>query len=341
METRDYFNLYTEVFSTVVRSVSLFPINHPMDAIFFQSGIAALLSTFTKRFLTQHNADYPTAQAGFVLTMICPFLMMNGGVILLRDTFVAGLLIYSLCCMNLKRWPLAIGALILLIMIRPGTALILLPVYYIIYLPNFRNVDRRRFVLFFIGLPTTIIIGLSLVAYFSDFWAVFSQSDQITLTGRQIFDDLTANDSANRLFLAIQRMPFLIKFFLSGIYIYLYPFFSPKTIMRLPFFDLRMYLMSIIIPLQAFWLNGWFIAGMITRAKVFRQQRQVAAAFLVAILLIGTYSLQTRHKTIVYPLYYCIIAVGFRHASKSERKFGYFVSGGMLAAQVIVAVVTT
>src|SRR6185437_2797606 len=40
MEVRDYYFLYTEIYPSVIRAVTLLPINHPMDAIFFQSGIA-------------------------------------------------------------------------------------------------------------------------------------------------------------------------------------------------------------------------------------------------------------------------------------------------------------
>lgn len=336
LETRADFILYDSPFSTMIRWVTVLPVHHPMEVIFFQSGTAALLSTFTKRALLQAGADPRTAQISFILAMISPFLMMNGGVILLRDTLAAALFIYSLCCINARLFPFAFSALLIQVLIRPGTAALLLPLYFIIYMPHQRRLDVRNFVAIALGLPILLLTTAALALSFIDQAALELYLGSTGLTGREVFDDLKADSSANQIFLAIQEMPFLGKFILNGAYIFLYPFFSPNSFSSLPFFDLRMLSMGIVIPIAAFWLNAWFIAGAITRTKIIQRQRNLAAAFIVGCLLIGTYSLQTRHKTILYPLYFAVAAIGVSRAEKLERGIGYGVAGGLLAAQLVV-----
>lgn len=337
MEIRDYYYLYSHPFAEIIKFLSIFPIKHPMDVIFFQSGIAASLTTFVKVFTFQRTRDDALSNVAFVFAAICPFLMMNGGVILLRDTFSAALLIYSLTCISAKRWPLAVIAFALQLVVRPGTAAILLPLYFILYFPNLRNINGRTVVLYFVGLPLLAAVATWAGFQFLDIVQYQDQIDSVQITGRELFSELTDNPSANQILLSIQDMGFLIRFILSGVYIFLYPFLSPDSAFASNQFDLRSVLLSLVIPIQALWLNAWFVAGVITRVRVSSQQTRIVAAVLVAFLLIGTYSLQTRHKTIIYPLYYFVVAVGFARAKPADRKIGYLASGAFMAAQVVIA----
>lgn len=335
MEIRDYYYLYSHPFAELIKFLSIFPIKHPMDVIFFQSGIAALLTTFVKVFTFQRTRDDALSNVAFVFAAICPFLMMNGGVILLRDTFSAALLIYSLTCISAKRWPLAVVAFALQLVVRPGTAAILLPLYFILYLPSIRSVSGRSAFLYVVGLPLLAVGAVWIGFQFLDMAQYQDQVDSVQITGRDIISELTNNPSANQILIFIQNMSFLPKFILSGAYIFLYPFLSPDSAFASSRFDLRSVLLSLVVPIQAFWLNAWFVAGAITRVRVSSQQTRIVAAVLVAFLLIGTYSLQTRHKTIIYPLYYFVVAVGFARAKPADRKIGYLASGALMAAQVV------
>lgn len=337
LQTRNYYYLYSQPFSNIIRATSLFSINHPMDAIFFQSGIAALLCTFTKRFLLLRGADPHVAWAGLLLPMICPFLMMHGGVILLRDTFCAALFVYSLCCIDSRRFPLALAALLIQATIRPGTAAILLLTYFMIYLPSTRELNRRNLALMVFGLPILMLTGAIVSLNLVDTSAVITNLSKVGLTGRELIEDLLADPGSNQLFLKIQEQPFVIRFVLNGIYMFMYPFLNIKAINAMVYFDIRTILLSIVVPVQAFWINAWFIAGLIARKQAFRQQRKIALSVVVTLLMLGTYSLQTRHKTITYGLYYAIVAAGMLRSTRQERQVGYGISGAMFAIQLVMA----
>lgn len=330
---RDNYFLYTAVFSDIVRAITLFPIHHPMDVIFFQSGTAGILTTFLRLFVIKQTGDVRMANVAFVLALFCPFLLMNGGAFFLRDTLAAALFIYSLCCFNSRQWPLALAAFIIQVLIRPGTGLILLPIYYIVFIPNLREMGSRAGALI-VGLPVVTVVGLILAVSFLDISHYQQYLDTMSITGRDYLGGLQTEGQSNQILIAIQQQPFVIRFILNGAYIFLYPFLSWNAF-DTPLFDLRSIMLNLAIPLESFWLNAWFVAGAITRNRVSGQQRQISFAVIAAMLIIGTYSMQTRHKTIIYPLYYFVVALGFTRSEASERRIGYLVSGLFLAFQIL------
>jgi hypothetical protein len=336
LELRNSYYLYSQPFSTIVRLVTLLPTSHPMDVIFFQSGVAALLATFTKRFMWQMSSDLKLSNAAYLLAITCPFLMMNGGVIFIRDTFVAALLIYSLSCLFDRRFILAGAAIVLEIVLRPGTGFILLPAIALIYLAGGRMLGSRNIAVAALCLPLAVLV-LSRVSIFSDLLPQYSASiAQVSVTGREVFNDLRADAGANAIFLALQEQPFLIRFVLNGVYMFVYPFLAPIDAFNTPYFDVRTVMMSLVIPVYAFWLNAWFIAGAITRVRAMNRQSLVLWGMIVTLLIVGTYSLQTRHKTIIYPLYFLIIAIGMVRAKPSERQIGYAASFALVAVQLVI-----
>ncbi len=336
---RDNYFLYEHPYPALVRALTPFSINHPMDVIFFQSGISAMLATFTKKYLFQLSANWRLADTAYLFVLVCPFLMMNGGVLFIRDTFTAALFIYSLSCISAGRIMLAVGALTLQTAIRPGTAIILIPAYAIIYWDEI-------FVLLKSNLAQ--IVALPVIAVFSIYgliefeflkdklFAGITESGGFTLLGRNLITDLMIDPERNVIFSAIQELPYFIKLLFNGAYTFTYPFLSLKYAFEGDNFDIRAVIMNGIAPVHALWLNAWFIAGTLTRKPIVRKQRKIVIAIIVILLLLGTYSMQTRHKTIIYPLYYFIAVIGFVAAKPAHRTIGYLCSSALLLPQLLI-----
>jgi hypothetical protein len=337
LPVRENFFLYSHPYSQLIRWLSPFSIDHPLDALFFQSGVAAMLTTYSKKFTWQLSGNARLADTVYLFALICPFLMMNGGVILLRDTFAAALFAYSLSCLNAKRYLLAVAAMAIELAVRPGTCLILLPAYAIIYWPETRAFIRRHPLLLTVAASTFLTATLQLAPTAPDLSLRDLNANGVGILGREIIPELTANPDANLLFLSIQELPYIIKLLLNAAYIFLYPFFGPRYVIGADYLDLRSITLNLVVPLYAFWLNAWFVAGTLTRLRVAARQRHIVVAIVVSLLLIGTYSLQTRHKTIIYPLYYFIVAVGFTSATPFARRCGYIFSGASLLLQIAMA----
>jgi hypothetical protein len=340
---RDQYFLYSQTFSTLIRILTPLPIVHPMDAIFFQSGTAALLATFTRRVVLQLGGDRQLAGVVFALVVGCPFLMMNGGVILIRDTLAAALLVYTISCLLGRHWLPAAGAVVLQLAVRPGTGLILLPVVLIVFQGDILAFARRHpaaapFAL--IGIPLLLVAAIVLAwdilmalapALLS---AALLSAGGVELFGREVIDDLTSTENVNVVFLSVQDLPFPIRVVLNGAYMFLYPFLSPRYAFSGEGFDLRSITLNLVFPVYAIWLNAWFIAGAISRRHVLGRERELVWAVIVGLLLIGTYSLQTRHKTVLLPLYYIVVAIGCCRATPADRRVGYWCASGLAVLQL-------
>jgi hypothetical protein len=339
LDVREGFELRDHPYTTLIRSLTFFPIRHPMDVIFFQSGIAAMLVTFSRRFTFQISSDRKLSNLVYIFTLFCPVLMMNGGVILLRDTFVAALFMYSMCSLNSRRFLLTFGAVGLSMMIRPGTALILIFAYIIIFYSELKIFIRRNIVLIYSGAILLLFFGVYFVQLFPDFLGElvikWTSGGAISFSGRELYEDLTKADDS--IFLSIQNSFFLIKAFFGGVYLFLYPFFSIKDFFSFDQFDIRTFAMTLVMPVYSIWLNAWFIAGVLFRDREIKKQMGIVIAMIAVYLLLGTYSLQTRHKTIIQPLYYIIVAIGFAKASQRMRFLGYVLSLVLFFAQVAIS----
>ncbi len=334
--TRDYFYEYTAFFSQTIRFVTPFRVYHPLDVIYFQSITAALLTIYSRQFAIQLTGDKKFANTVYIFCIVSPFLLMNGGAILLRDTLVAALFILSLCFINRKRYLIAAVAFSLQFLIRSGTGFIFAPLYFIFYYKEIKSFlfSRKK-----MAYSVSIIVGIAVGLYFGISYIIDNLSEilltkGISFAGREVFDDLTATTGMNGIFLFIQNQNFLVKLILSGCYIFSYPFLNFTDFVNSEGIDVRYLLISVVYPIYSFWLNAWFLAAVFEKIKKIKKQKVLIVTFIVGFLLVGIFSLQSRHKTVFMPFYYFFVAAGFVYSSKKHRQIGYILSGIWLLAQL-------
>lgn len=331
---RDQYYLYTQFYSDLIIFITPFKIHFPLDIIYFQSGIAAIISTYAKQLTIHWFADEKLGEIVYYLCVFSPFLMMHGGVILIRDTFVAALFILSLCCINRKRYTFAIIAIVVQFPLRIGTAFILLPLYFIIYFNDIKYFFAKH--LSFIVIPLTgVLIAVykqDLIIEYFDIESLL-MSKGVSTAGRELFSDLIDTPDMNKIFLFIQEQPFIIKSFLSGAYIFFYPFLNFKGIVNAQGVDIRTFLLGLIYPIYSFWLNAWFFSALFSEHNIMKKLRPLLITIIIGFILIGIFSMQSRHKTVLLPLYYIAAAVGYYHSSKKNKDLGFIISAIWLFIQ--------
>lgn len=341
LETRENFEEYTHPFATLIRLVSALPISHPMDVIFFQSGVAAFLATSTKRLMLQISENKEMSELVFFLCLACPFLAMHGGVILLRDTFVSALFIYSICCVNDRKFILAIGAVVFSLVIRPGTVFVLMFAYCIIYIHEIKSILSS-----FLGFVAFCLISVSMAALgvfvltngevSYEYLLSLISAQEVSFMGRELYEDVSKREES--IFLSIQDSTFIVKLLFGGMYFFVYPFFSFKELLGYENFDLRTFLISIIMPVYSIWLNTYFISAVFVKDSGVRKLLPYIVAVLVVYMLLGTYSLQTRHKTIVQALFYIVVAIGYFKGSRFSNRVGFAAAISLFSLQFFVAI---
>jgi hypothetical protein len=339
MFTRDYYYLYDAFFSNLIKYSIPFKVTHPLDAIYFQSGIAAVLSTYTKLYAYYLSEDKTVSKTGYLFCVVSPFLLMNGGALFLRDTLVAALFMLSLVSINRKNWLIVILIFILQIYVRAGTAFILLLSYPFLYYTSIKNfLINRKNIWVVLTLLFSIIVSVTFaLRVFADELNTYLLEKGVSTSGREMLGDFLTGSEDSVIFFFIQSQPLIIRAVFSSLYIFTYPFFNFSRLTSVHGIDARSLLINFIYPLYSIFLNGWFFSVFCGNIKAIKDIKAIKIAFVVTCVLIGLFSLQTRHKTIITPLYYVITAIGCHSSSRQAKYIGFGISSIWFFCQFLLA----
>lgn len=338
IETREAYDEYRSGFSDIIRYLTPFRVVHPLDVLYFLSGISGLLAVYTRQFANRLTGDVAIGRSAYVLCLICPLLLMSGGAILVRDTFVAAILMLSLCCINRRRLLAFAGCIFLQFYLRPGTALIILPLYGVIYAHDVihwvqdpKSRKRTLFLLLLMACGTGVFYALrdQVLALLED------NSIMLPEFSREGMIDNYLDTGGRSAFLWIQFQPLPVKLLLAPVYMLVNPFFNLDGMLTFSHFDARIFLIGFAYPIFAFFIHAWVLGGLVSRHAASAHCRWLMAALLLGYFMIGVYSLESRHKTILQPLYYVLAAVGWRWASFNAKTVGFFISSLWLLAQIV------
>jgi hypothetical protein len=336
METRDGYYLYSSGFSDLIRILTPFRVTHPLDVVYFLSGVAGLLAVYTKQLANQLTGNKKVGRSAYVITVICPLFLMSGGAILLRDTLVGALFILSLCCINRRRYLTFIACNTIQLWLRPGTAFILIALYGVFYMRDIvsalTNNKHRPHAIAVAVLAAILVIGMFIYRH-----AVVELLEANTVVLHKFSREGMVNDyltgGGRGTFVWIQLQPTPIRLVLASLYMLLTPFFTIQPT-GTGAFDFRIFLMGVIYPIFAFFIHAWALTAVVVKYRSSETARLLLTTFLAGCLLIGVYSLESRHKAVIQPIYYIIAAMGLRLAPPATRIVGYSVSAAWLVIQL-------
>lgn len=319
---RDFFYMYTNPYSDFIRKITFHSINYPIDVVFFNSIIASFLVLAVKRLVGLVSLNEESQIVASNLTLFCPFFLMNGGAIFVRDTLVALLFVYSLMCVLTQRRFIWLLVCIVQIWLRPGTGLILAFLSFCFYLIHVRTRIKLTFIIFI------LILFIFLVwLFYSQIILDFGVKYGITVYGRELYEDINNDHGENAILMFIYNQQFFAKAFLGTVYFFIYPFFYIKFF-EYPYFDLRAFLLSVVYPVYMIWVNYRLFILILFR-KIFDKAKVFLFLYFLGLALISLYSLETRHKTAILPLVYISIAIYPNIGIVSWRKKMVLFSGSI------------
>jgi hypothetical protein len=308
---RDNYFEYNSGFATILKKITIYKIEYPIEVIFFQSGVMTILALSAKESNILFNKLNNNITS--YLIIFCPFLYMNGGAILVRDVLVATLFLILLnACYN-KNIVLAIISIVLEIYIRPGTAFILIILMLIFYINTITQTIKRHYILFF-----GVFVFLILVIFQISVESIESilLEEGVSVFGREVFYSLESGNKENKIYLLLLNQPIYIKLLLTGIYFYLYPWISFTNIKNSFGLDIRTIFINIIYPILNVAYNYFFLLTL--NSKKEKYNKNLIIIYIVGLSLLGTYSLETRHKTILIPILYLILTPVITTKSKTK-----------------------
>lgn len=303
---------------------------HPLDLLLFNAAGLAALPTLTRALGLRVGLDARASNLAFLFTAVCPFMMLNG-LILVRDGWEAVLFTGGLLAVVVRRWPLAVALTAATFWLRSGTGLLLVGTEALLAYADVRHWARYAYPSRALAVRVVLagVLGLVVAAVVVNVMGTsefsFFRSDFIasTLTRSVEVDEGPSS------FYTIMKLPVFLRVPLGFVFYWGSPFLSLRSLNMDGIWVPRMFLSNLFSLLFLFYA-AWFLRGVI---RIVQDRRAgmvlVLIAVFVGILILSQASMQLRHKTVVMPLFYLVVAAGLTRSEDRYRTLGWLFSLGL------------
>lgn len=328
-------------FSKLLHFVSLYPVTHPFDILFFTVMMTVFIPVFTREVALIITNQKKVAKLAFILVGICPFTLSNA-LILVRDGATVALFMGSLYFF-LKRQYLTMGilaSLLFYVRIASGLQLVFALAFFVLLrLIQFRRTSSKIFYLLVIFLAGSIVISLFYPTIYT-----YLEGKHIIVNSsfiREGYVERMAQGTAtsDSIFFSIYQKGLLIRVPFGFLYFLFTPFFVPRYIIKNGIFIPRVLLENIAAVLFWFYFK-WFVQGIF---KIWKGNnlslKFTVLTYLALILMLSQLSIQFRHKVMILPLFYIIVAYGYYNREKVGIFFGGLGSISLAATQILRALI--
>jgi hypothetical protein len=332
-----FYDIVKTNYSKFIRFVTVFPVSHPFDVLFFNALAAVFVPVFTREVAFILTGQRRVAQTAFRLVAICPFVLSNS-LILIRDGWAATLCIGAVYFLLKKRYLFVVALTALLFYLRVGSGLLsLIVAFFFTVLQVIRSRTGSIEKFFYVcGIGVVgVLVALAL------FQMVYSYMEQKAVLENLLFrvfffEEYVARYNPNSELVKIYRHGFLARILLGVPYFLSTPFFSWDAFRIDGVWIPRGFLINLFAVAFVFYFGG-LIQGIF---KAWQNKdlgmKTTTIAFLVSILAISQLSLQLRHKTMLMPLFYIIVAYGYHNRNSLGTIFGRMGMAALVAIQVFV-----
>lgn len=317
-------------YSVFLKILYPFKVNTPLNIVTSILIFTSYLPIYARQL---SNLLSPNKKIGYYVywfTLLCPFTIYFGCIIL-RDLITGTLVIAGLCYYMKKEYLPLLICVVMIIWIRFGTIAFFAGGIIILY--RFLNLKKGRSDLIF----AAVLILLVLFFYFS-----FSFIQEFS--GGKLEDGIIRSTDSERYegttISAILSLPFPLNIIISAIFFFFIP------------------LISIPYPIGGHYLIGVFFQGFFTPIFMFFLWRYIYNAICVAILkkqinvqtiflivvvfsfLLGSISMQSRHKTVLFPIICILAAYGKVNYDKKYDGVSKLLTSLTIGAQVVLVLIS-
>jgi hypothetical protein len=342
MDLREYYQYDIHEYSTFLKTVAVVEVRHLFDIIWVNLIGAVMLPVFTRGLAMEMFEEKNVGQVAFILMAICPFTLANS-LILMRDGWSATLFVGA-SLLFFRRQParlLLLGGL--LFYLRVASALQLLAalgLYSLVWVKEARTRLARRAIIGSQAVAGVVgVIGVFFVL--SQFRGIENIYDIGSLLFRSDFLEFFQKYRSDSFLLQLYQLPVFIRLPATFIFFLLFPFVEVSEIFYGNVFVIRGLLMCLYSVLFIVYF-GFLIRGAIYALRNRSNVRFLItlAVFLFLMLVVSQVSMQIRHKIMILPLMYIIVAVGAVKANRDTWYVGALASGMVLLATFLKYVVS-
>lgn len=324
-------NFNDSPFAIFLRLICLYEIKTPLNVVTLTVSFSALLPIYYEKLSYCLFHDRRVSALTSLLVFVCPFTMFFGCV-LLRDIFTAMLVAAGLFYYYEKKYlPLLIcGSLIAFV--RLGTLTFLLVGLLVMNKEKWK-VKYRSNLRFYLTL--SILIGV--------FYLFYGYVQ--TMSGGRLSDGFireTGDFFANSTIGAISKLPFPLNIIGGTIFFFFIPLLSFSVFkMEYGIFHMSSLFQGFLTPIFMFFLWTPIFSAIITQRRKYNKNLSTLILCIICFcFLLGTISLQSRHKTVLFPMLCMLAAYGHYNSSPSVKTKGRLIAICLILSQIALVVRT-
>ena len=233
-----------------------------------------------------------------------------------------------------KRYILlaATSAVLFYLRIASGVLLMIAVVSLSYYQLRYYRSDYVKKALLFL-LYVVVILSVSIVLF--PILSKYAEGERITENiffrkyyVEEFIAESVAQSNQSSIFYTIYTKPFYLRIPLGFIFFLCEPFLSIKSLSFHGIYIPRAFLVQSFFILFLFYFKYLMQAVMYIWKNEKLAMRTVTVTFFISLLILSQLSLQFRHKTMIMPLFYILVAYGFYNKTKLGEVFGI---GGALS----------
>lgn len=305
-----------------------FKINTPLNILAINVIFSAFLPIFVRRLANLITNDSKIGRYSFIYSLWCPFTLFFGCIIL-RESITATFVIAGLCYFIEKKYVPLFVCIVGLAWIRFGTLAFLLCGILLLFRFQIKRTFRSD-ALFVITFALLIVLFYFSFSYLQDFSGGKLGDSVIRSTEGARYEESTIGK--------IMMLPFPVNIILSTLFFWFIPLFSfPQP--QEGHFILKDAFQSFCTPLFMFFLWNPIYNTVLSAIKNKRVEaaKKILYMALLFALLLGTISMQSRHKTVLFPILCLLAAYGKVKYNYREKDMSFILAAGTIGIQVLLS----
>lgn len=294
-----------------------------IDLLFVNIFAFSFIPIFTEKVASNLKLSDKSIRYSFIFSAICPLMIING-LVLVRDGWTAMLFIAGIFFMLEKRLLFLIPTFILLFYLRASSGVILiifvLSILFFsksINLPKYTHSKRFTYIIII-----TIIVALCVPAFLLFLKLTNLEGNLFFRKGYLSFleSSSTGNSAANYIYNLnpILRIPISFIFYFGS------PFLSFTDLWYNNFITARS-LIGVFFPFLFLIYLIYFIRS--AAYTIFSKNDRLLVIFfwcyILSILILSQLSIQIRHKTMLMPIFYILVAAGTQFKTIKYDKIAF------------------
>lgn len=308
-------------FSDFLDFIYPFTVYSPLNIVLLNLLGISFLPYFTSKFAEALRLDTSVVKLSGALVLFCPFVMSNG-LIILRDIWTATLVVAGLYFLLAKQYFVLLLSILLIAYLRFGSILFLILGLLILFKEKIYGLFATKRQAFAICL----LILLSCIICFKilfPFLILLSDGKLESSLFRESFVEVLAEQDEGATIVKLAQLPIWVRVPLLSLFFFFAPFLK-FTCYTEGVFNIRTVMSGIISPVYLFFCWKYIIKSFFIGCIKKTEALTIIQIVLLFALALGTISLQIRHKTVIMPFLYILVAYGYHlPKSKNDRLFTF------------------